>query len=112
MIEAKDPDVPIVIVANKSDMNPDSDLPLESLEATAIFDWENGYVEASAKESTNINKIFRELLNQAKSRFDVSITSPSKTGTFTNSASVARHLPGDISSLMTSFLNFLLDQEN
>ncbi len=95
VIEAKDPDVPIVIVANKSDLTVHSDLPHESLEATAVFDWENGYVECSAKESININKIFRELLTQAKSRFDVSITSPTKSQAFTNSASVARHLPGE-----------------
>ena len=62
-----------MIVANKSDLSGDPDLPHESLEATAIFDWENAYVECSAKERRNINKIFKELLNQAKSRFDVSI---------------------------------------
>ena len=68
-----------MIVANKSDLTGDPDLPHESLEATAIFDWENGYVESSAKERKNINKIFKELLNQAKSRFDVSIASPTKS---------------------------------
>ena len=62
-----------MIVANKSDLTGDPDLPHESLEATAIFDWENGYVESSAKDRVNINKIFKELLNQAKSRFDVSL---------------------------------------
>ena len=65
-----------MIVANKSDLPGDPDLPLESLEATAIFDWENGYVECSAKERKNINKIFKELLNQSKSRFDLSVPSP------------------------------------
>ena len=68
-----------MIVANKSDLTGDPDLPHESLEATAIFDWENGYVECSAKERKNINKIFKELLNQSKSRFDISIASPSKS---------------------------------
>ena len=80
IIEAKnDPEVPIVIVANKSDLEVDRSLPHESLEATAIFDWENGYVECSAKERKNINKIFRELLNQTKSRFKISISSFVKT---------------------------------
>ena len=69
-----------MIVANKSDLTGDPDLPHESLEATAIFDWENGYVESSAKDRKNINKIFKELLNQSKSRFDISIaSSPSKS---------------------------------
>ena len=76
----QDPDVPIVIVANKSDLTGDPDLPHESLEATAIFDWENGYVESSAKDRVNINKIFKELLIQAKSRFDVSIATSEKGG--------------------------------
>ena len=64
-----------MVVANKSDLPVDGDLPYESLEATAIFDWENGYVESSAKDRLNINKIFKELLNQSKNRFDLSIPS-------------------------------------
>lgn len=84
-----------MIVANKSDLPLDKDLPHESLEATAIFDWENGYVQSSAKDRVNINKIFKELLNQAKSRFDVSVR-PVRRGSITqamNSEAVARHLP-------------------
>ena len=65
----------MVIVANKSDLSIDSDLPYESLEATAIFDWENGYVVTSAKDKDSINKIFKELLVQAKPRFGVSMAS-------------------------------------
>ena len=80
----QDPEVPIVIVANKSDLTGDPDLPHESLEATALFDWENGYVESSAKDRININKIFKELLNQAKSRFDISIPMTSSTSTSEN----------------------------
>ena len=82
-------------MANKSDVPVDKGLPHESLEATAIFDWENGYVQCSAKERVNINKIFKELLNQAKSRFDVSVR-PTRRGSITqamNSEAVARHLP-------------------
>jgi len=70
--EAKqDQEVPIVVVGNKCDLSEDDyhpDIPHESLEATVTFDWENGYVESSAKERVNVNKIFRELLQQAKSR--------------------------------------------
>lgn len=92
----QDPECPIVVVANKSDLPVDQNLPHESLEATAIFDWENGYVQCSAKDRININKIFKELLNQAKSRFDVSVRRnnrrPSVTQGFPYEA-VTRHLP-------------------
>ena len=64
--------VPMVVVANKCDLpleEVDQDIPRDSLEAIVTFDWENGYVESSAKERRNINKIFKELLQQAKSRW-------------------------------------------
>ena len=35
-------------------------------------DWENGYVECSAKLNTNIEGVFRDLINQAKNRIGVS----------------------------------------
>lgn len=35
-------------------------------------DWENGFVEASAKDGTNVSKIFKELLNQAKVKYNLS----------------------------------------
>ncbi len=62
------PVVPIVVVGNKCDLDADPDIPRDSLEAIVTFDWENGYVESSAKDRRNINKIFKELLQQAKSR--------------------------------------------
>ncbi len=53
-------DVPIVVVGNKSDLPRDNDLPDEAtLDATVVFDWENGYVECSAKDRLHINKIFK-----------------------------------------------------
>ncbi len=60
--------VPIVVVGNKCDLDADLDIPRDSLEAIVTFDWENGYVESSAKDRRNINKIFKELLQQAKAR--------------------------------------------
>ena len=59
-----------MVVANKSDLEPDPLLPRETMEATVTFDWENGYVESSASSGVNINKIFRELLQQTKSLHD------------------------------------------
>ena len=69
-----------MVVANKSDLSVHTDFHYDSLEATVIFDWENGYVESSAKERRNINKIFKELLNQSKPRYGVSIAAASTTG--------------------------------
>ena len=69
-----------MVVANKSDLSVHTDFHYDSLEATVIFDWENGYVESSAKERRNINKIFKELLNQSKPRYGVSIAAASSTG--------------------------------
>ena len=91
----QDPDVPIVIVANKSDLETDTNLPYDSLEATSIFDLEHGYVECSAKEKLNIAKIFKELLIQGKPRFDLCLpickgeevlssgSAPEESGSFT-----------------------------
>ena len=62
---------PIVVVGNKCEVEGhDGDILKETPEATVVFDWENGYVESSAKERKNINKIFKELLVQARSRYD------------------------------------------
>jgi small GTP-binding protein len=85
MIQAdKGEEVPIVIVGNKSDVTTSLDerIPFESLEATVVFDWENGYVECSAKERFNINKIFKELLQQAKTKYD--FDGPPSTPSYTN----------------------------
>ena len=75
-----------MVVANKSDLPVHADFHYDSLEARVIFDWENGYVESSAKEKLNINKIFKELLNQSKPRYGVSI--PASNG---NGSSVHQH---------------------
>ena len=62
---------PIVVVGNKCEVKEhDGAILRDSPEATVVFDWENGYVESSAKERRNIDKIFKELLVQAKSKYD------------------------------------------
>ena len=83
--EDKGDDIPIVVVGNKTDLmtsSVDNRIPLESLEATVTFDWENGYVESSAKNRINIDKIFKELLQQSKAKyyFDVPPTPSGRRG--------------------------------
>jgi len=34
-------------------------------------DWENGFVETSAKDNINVGEVFKELLNQARSKYDL-----------------------------------------
>jgi len=54
---------PIVIVGNKADVS-ERVVNFEMAESTALIDWENGYVEASAKDNVNVTAIFNELLRQ------------------------------------------------
>jgi len=34
-------------------------------------DWENGFVETSAKDNINVGEVFKELLNQAKIKYEL-----------------------------------------
>lgn len=43
----------------------------EVIETVVCLDWENGYVECSAKDNVNVVKIFQELMIQAKVPYDV-----------------------------------------
>ncbi|CAC5402363.1 GTP-binding protein Rhes,GTP-binding protein drn-1,GTP-binding protein Di-Ras2 [Mytilus coruscus] len=55
--------VPIVIVGNKSDISSNvSPVDKETAASIACVDWETGFVQASAKDNTNIVGIFQELL--------------------------------------------------
>ena len=63
---------PIVVVGNKTDL--ERKTSQEALEATVMFDWEHGYVECSAKDNINITAVFKELLGQARNRFEISCT--------------------------------------
>ncbi len=53
---------PIVIVRNKSDCTKEKQI---SQLLTVNLDWNNGYIEASAKDNTNIEDILHELLTRA-----------------------------------------------
>lgn len=47
-------------------------MDLNTTESVVTVDWENGFVEASAKDATNVSKVFKELLNQAKVKYNLS----------------------------------------
>lgn len=61
-----DDGVPIVVVGNKIDLEEQRLLLREQTETTVCFEWENGYVECSAKDNSNVSDVFKELLVQAK----------------------------------------------
>ncbi|CAD7081336.1 unnamed protein product [Hermetia illucens] len=68
--------VPIVVVGNKIDLlEEDSglrEMDYDTTESVVQLDWENGFVEASAKNNENVTQIFKELLTQAKITYNLS----------------------------------------
>ena len=71
--------MPIVVVGNQTDQA--REVSKEECEAVVTLDWEHGYVECCAKDNTNISQIFRELLHQAKAKFDFSNCAGGRPGT-------------------------------
>lgn len=47
-------------------------MDFHTTESVVTVDWENGFVEASAKDGTNVSQIFKELLVQAKVKYNLS----------------------------------------
>ncbi|XP_068901304.1 ras-related protein Rap-1 isoform X2 [Tenebrio molitor] len=68
--------VPIVVVGNKIDLAGNREVGIcvdtATTESVITVDWENGFVEASAKENINVTKVFKELLAQAKVKYNLS----------------------------------------
>ncbi|XP_028170807.1 ras-related protein Rap-2b [Ostrinia nubilalis] len=66
--------VPIVVVGNKVDLAETGARQVEfhTTESVVTVDWENGFVEASAKDNINVSQIFKELLVQAKVKYNLS----------------------------------------
>ena len=84
----KGEEIPIVIVGNKTDLP--REITKEEVEATVMLDWENGYMECCAKDNINISAVFKEILNQAKSRFDFSNSVGRVQGSFPNTPPIMR----------------------
>ncbi|KAK6169454.1 hypothetical protein SNE40_020508 [Patella caerulea] len=71
--ERDDENVPIVIVANKTDILEEKRIiSRETAETLVSVEWGNGYIEASAKENINIVGIFKEILRQSKFQYSLS----------------------------------------
>ncbi|CAG2056940.1 unnamed protein product [Timema podura] len=66
--------VPIVVVGNKVDLAEEGSRQVEfsTTESVVTVDWENGFVESSAKDNTNVTQVFKELLAQAKVKYNLS----------------------------------------
>nr|CAD7202579.1 unnamed protein product [Timema douglasi]CAD7409963.1 unnamed protein product [Timema poppensis] len=66
--------VPIVVVGNKVDLAEEGSRQVEfsTTESVVTVDWENGFVESSAKDNTNVTLVFKELLAQAKVKYNLS----------------------------------------
>ncbi|GBM40399.1 GTP-binding protein Rhes [Araneus ventricosus] len=62
--KGEDP-VPIVVVGNKCDLEDSRAVSKDITESVVTIDWENGFVEASAKENQNILQVFKTVLAQA-----------------------------------------------
>lgn len=56
---------PIVVVGNKVDREGERQVSNEDVLSTVEMDWNNSYLEASAKENANVVEVFKELLQQA-----------------------------------------------
>ena len=56
---------PIVVVGNKTDREGERQVSGEDVLSTVELDWNNSFLEASAKENENVAELFRELLQQA-----------------------------------------------
>ena len=67
------PDMPIVIAGNKTDTEVEGDedederrvITREVAEEVIVDDWDNVYVECSAKLNENITTVFQECISQA-----------------------------------------------
>ncbi|XP_057673741.1 rasd family member 4 [Corythoichthys intestinalis] len=56
---------PIVVIANKIDCHRERQVLSEDVLSTVELEWNNSFVEASAKDNINVLQAFRELLQQA-----------------------------------------------
>ncbi|KAM9817915.1 GTP-binding protein Rhes-like [Syngnathus typhle] len=56
---------PIVVVGNKTDRGGERRVSEDDVLSIVEMDWNNSYLEASAKDNVNVVEVFKELLQQA-----------------------------------------------
>ncbi|KAL1477581.1 hypothetical protein MTO96_035628 [Rhipicephalus appendiculatus] len=67
IVELHSAKAPVVVVGNKCELPASMRRVRREVAETIIsIDWENGFVESSAKDNVNVFAIFKELLVQAK----------------------------------------------
>ena len=71
------PDLPMVVVGNKADL--DRNIKQSEIENLVKNDWENGYIECSAKLNISVVDIFKELMNQLRNQVGLSMPRLSKS---------------------------------
>jgi Ras-related protein Ral-A len=72
-VKNSDPNIPIMLVGNKSDLDADRQVSLASAQQRAE-QWAVSYVETSAKNRTNVDKVFYDLMREIKRRKGVTST--------------------------------------
>ncbi|XP_041073071.1 rasd family member 4 [Carcharodon carcharias] len=55
---------PIVVIGNKTDNGSDRQVSSEDIMSLVELEWNNRYLESSAKDNANVLEVFRELLQQ------------------------------------------------
>ncbi|KAJ7989773.1 hypothetical protein DPEC_G00307990 [Dallia pectoralis] len=60
----KDKFTPIVVVGNKTDKHGERTVSSQDVFSTVKRDWNNSFLETSAKENDNVLEVFKELLQQ------------------------------------------------
>lgn len=71
LMDHKSGNAPIVVVGNKCDLENQRVVQKELADTIVGIDWENRFVEASAKENINIVRIFQEILVMANFPYDL-----------------------------------------
>ncbi|KRX98424.1 Ras-related protein Ral-A, partial [Trichinella pseudospiralis] len=66
-VKNSDPNIPILLVGNKSDLTAERRISLDQAQQRAA-NWNVSYVETSAKTRSNVDKVFYDLMREIKSR--------------------------------------------
>ena len=64
-VKAEDPNLPIILIGNKSDLKSDRKISLEEAQSLAAR-WNMPYIETSAKTRENVDKAFSEIFVKIK----------------------------------------------